>query len=73
MQVVAGTAALGTDDLSDWEASPLSLVESYDDGRHKFSGDLTIERTGQFGWTVRVLPRHELLASPATLGLVANA
>nr|WP_218913128.1 alpha-glucan family phosphorylase [Janibacter alkaliphilus] len=73
VQVVAGTAALGTDDLSDWEASPLSLVESYDDGRHKFSGDLTIERTGQFGWTVRVLPRHELLASPATLGLVANA
>ena len=32
---------------------------------------MTLDRTGPFGYTVRVLPRHELLASPAELGVVA--
>ena len=31
------------------------------------------DRTGPFGYTVRVLPRHTGLASPAELGLVATA
>jgi starch phosphorylase len=29
-----------------------------------------LDRTGPFGWTVRVLPRHDLLASPAETRLV---
>ncbi|CAM4164152.1 alpha-glucan family phosphorylase [Janibacter anophelis] len=73
VQVVAGRVALGTDDLVEWDATSLSLVEGYEDGKAKFSGDVPIERPGQFGWTVRVLPRHELMAFPASLGLVANA
>src|SRR5699024_2523950 len=73
VQVVAGRVALGTDDLVDWDATSLDLVESYEDGRTKFAGQVPIERTGQFGWTVRVLPRHELMAFPSSLGLVANA
>ena len=31
---------------------------------------MALDRTGPFGYTVRVLPRNELLASPAELGLV---
>ncbi len=73
VQVVAGRVALGTDDLVDWDATSLGFVEAYEDGRAKFAGHVPIERTGQFGWTVRVLPRHELMAYPASLGLVANA
>jgi starch phosphorylase len=40
-------------------------------GRHPYEGALTLDRTGAFGYTVRVLPAHPLLATPAELGLVA--
>ena len=73
VQVVTGTAAIGSDDLSDWTATSLSFVERYHDGITKYSGQIAIERTGQFGYTVRVLPQHEQLAFQSSLGLVANA
>ncbi|MGE7439648.1 alpha-glucan family phosphorylase [Kitasatospora sp. NPDC001175] len=41
------------------------------DGRHRYEGSLELSRTGPFGYTVRVLPTHRLLASPAEPGLVA--
>ena len=41
------------------------------EGRWLYEGPLTLDRTGPFGYTVRVLPAHPLLASPAELGLVA--
>ncbi len=40
-------------------------------GRLLYEGDLALDRTGPFGYTVRILPSHPLLASPAELGLVA--
>ncbi|GLY30062.1 alpha-glucan family phosphorylase [Kineosporia sp. NBRC 101731] len=43
------------------------------DGRHVFEGRLKLRRTGPFGYTVRVLPKHEGLVAPAELGLVTNA
>ena len=36
----------------------------------RFSGTVELGRPGPFGYTVRVLPRHPLLASRAELGLV---
>jgi len=63
---------VGDDDTLDGSAATsLSPVESYEGGHHRFAGDVTLDRTGPFGYTVRVLPHHELLASPAELGLVA--
>ncbi|MFI1001540.1 glycosyltransferase family 1 protein [Streptomyces galbus] len=41
------------------------------EGRWVYEGPLTLDRTGPFGYTVRVLPAHRLLASAAELGLVA--
>ena len=38
-----------------------------------FAGTVVLDRAGSFGYTVRVLPKSELLASPAELGLVATA
>jgi starch phosphorylase len=52
---------------------PLHHTESYDGGQHRFEGDVRLTRTGAFGYTVRVLPRHDGLASGAELGLVTNA
>jgi starch phosphorylase len=36
----------------------------------RYSGEVELGRPGPFGYTVRVLPHHRLLAGPAELGLV---
>src|SRR3954454_19124617 len=72
VQVVHGRVT-PSDELGDTEAVALRHAEPYEGGRHRFEGDLRLSRTGAFGYTVRVLPRHEVMASPAELGLVANA
>ncbi|RNM17918.1 alpha-glucan family phosphorylase [Nocardioides pocheonensis] len=63
----------GEDQLATVAVADLTLAESYEDGRHRFEGTLVLDRPGPFGYTVRVLPKHEGLASPAELGLVALA
>ncbi|MEV6670355.1 alpha-glucan family phosphorylase [Streptomyces sp. NPDC051162] len=40
------------------------------DGRRLYEGPLTLDRTGPFGYTVRILPAHRLLAGGAEMGLV---
>jgi starch phosphorylase len=41
------------------------------EGQYRYEGEVTLERTGPYGYSVRVLPSHPLLATPAELGLVA--
>jgi starch phosphorylase len=72
VQVVHGHAQ-DSDDLTDVEMESLDFVESYEGGRHQFAGDFALSRTGSFGYTVRILPKHKGLASRSELGLVANA
>jgi starch phosphorylase len=60
------------DRLTDVEALALKAVEQTD-GTSRFEGDVPLERTGSFGYTVRVLPKNDLLAVPAELGVVATA
>jgi starch phosphorylase len=72
VQVVHGRVK-GEDDLVATAIAGLSLAESYEAGRHRFEGQLVLDRPGPFGYTVRVLPRHHALASPAELGLVTLA
>ena len=43
------------------------------DGLHHFAIELALSRSGGFGYTVRVVPRHELLVDPAGLGVVTVA
>ncbi|MGW2327382.1 alpha-glucan family phosphorylase [Streptomyces sp. NPDC001700] len=71
VQAVAGRVDDG-DQLTDTTAIPLKPTSGPDDeGRHLYEGPLALDRTGPFGYTVRVLPAHPLLASPAELGLTA--
>jgi starch phosphorylase len=42
-----------------------------DDGSHRFEAAIALEHAGTFGYTVRVVPSHPMLASEAELGLVA--
>ena len=43
------------------------------DGVGVFVGDIPLKKAGPFGYTVRVLPSHPLLANHAEMGLVATA
>ncbi len=43
------------------------------DGFLHYGVEVPLSRTGAFGYTVRVVPRHELLATPADLGVVTVA
>ncbi|HTL42180.1 MAG TPA: alpha-glucan family phosphorylase [Pseudolysinimonas sp.] len=70
VELVHGRAHSG-DTLSEVEHQPLHF-ESRELGHPAvFSGSVSFERAGSFGYTVRVVPRHASLASSAELGLVA--
>jgi starch phosphorylase len=49
----------------------LDVQEGLGSGRWRFDGTMHLDRTGPFGYTVRILPKHEGLASVADMGLVA--
>ena len=68
VQVVHGRVD-DDDMLTDGSVTSLD-ADGTEGGRHRFAGQVVLDRTGPFGWTVRVLPRHDLLASPAETRLV---
>jgi starch phosphorylase len=49
----------------------LTPVESYDGNRWRYEATVSLDDTGPFGYTVRVLPSHQGLHDPAELGLQA--
>ena len=49
----------------------LTPVESYEGNRWRYEATVSLDDTGPFGYTVRVLPQHEGLHDPAELGLQA--
>ena len=62
----------GEDDLVDTDGHRRStLADSYDGGRYRFDGEVQLDRGGAFGYTVRIVPRHSVLASASEMGLVA--
>jgi starch phosphorylase len=72
VELVYGHAREG-DKLTDIRRQRLEL-ESHDLGSPAtFHGTVTLDRSGSFGYTVRVVPNHALLATPAELGLLASA
>ncbi|MGW1843816.1 alpha-glucan family phosphorylase [Streptomyces sp. NPDC001966] len=71
VQAVAGRVD-DADGISDGRLFPLKPAGGQDlEGRWLYEGPLALDRTGPYGYTVRVLPAHPLLATGAELGLVA--
>jgi starch phosphorylase len=70
VELVSGHAR-EDDDLAEVQHLPLAF-ETRSDGASVYAGSITFERPGAFGYTVRVVPHHPLLASPAELGLIAT-
>ncbi|GAC1379527.1 MAG: glycosyltransferase family 1 protein [Marmoricola sp.] len=55
------------------QVDALRLEETYEGGRYRFEGHLRFDRTGPFGYSVRIVPRHRLLASATELGLAVTS
>jgi glycogen phosphorylase len=71
VEVVYGRAA-ESDEIIDPVVAALQLDgDAAVDGAARYTGAAELGRPGPFGYTVRVLPRHRLLAGAAELGLVA--
>ncbi|WP_433522875.1 alpha-glucan family phosphorylase [Nocardia pseudovaccinii] len=68
VQAVLGRVS-PTDDLSDTTIFPMTHTGS-DSGVDLFTVETPVPLSGAVGYTVRVLPRNELLASDAELGLI---
>ncbi|RWZ51941.1 alpha-glucan family phosphorylase [Labedella phragmitis] len=67
-------------ELTDASILPLEPVDpgvsagrGTDDGGTVYGGELRLERSGNFGYTVRVVPHHADVASDVEMGLVAVA
>ncbi|WNI29125.1 alpha-glucan family phosphorylase [Streptomyces sp. ITFR-6] len=72
VQAVAGRVD-AADAITDAQIFPLKPAGGQDlEGRWLYDGPLALDRTGPYGYTVRVLPAHRLLAGGAELGLVAQ-
>jgi starch phosphorylase len=69
VQAVLGRVST-TDDLSDVTAIPMTHTGS-DSGVDHYTVDTPVPLSGAVGYTVRVLPHNDLLASDAELALVA--
>ncbi|MDJ0322279.1 alpha-glucan family phosphorylase [Cryobacterium sp. PH31-AA6] len=81
VEVVYGKS-LGNDELSDVNRMALAPAVGPDQEAASgttagastlFTGTVQLDRGGAFGYTVRVVPRNDLLLSPAEMGLIAVA
>ncbi|RCG32297.1 glycosyltransferase family 1 protein [Sphaerisporangium album] len=62
----------GHDELIKPSYVTLAVEAVGDDGKATYTGVVPLDRTGAFGYTVRVVPFHTLMSSPAELGLIAS-
>ena len=70
-------AAYGRVDEADVLLRPalmtLAPAGTGEDGLPRFEGNVSLDRAGSFGYTVRVLPHHDLLPGDSDLALVTTA
>jgi starch phosphorylase len=51
---------------------PLASLGAGEDGMPRYEGEVPLDRAGSYGYTVRVLPHHDLLPGDAELGLLSQ-
>jgi starch phosphorylase len=72
VEVVYGRARQG-DKLEDIHRQKLVLDSAEPGQPATFSGTVALDAPGSFGYNVRVVPSHPMLANPAELGLISVA
>ncbi|HYJ77263.1 MAG TPA: DUF3417 domain-containing protein, partial [Actinomycetes bacterium] len=68
VQVVYGRVD-DADRLADSATLSLQHDEAYEGSRHRYVGEVKLDRPGPFGYTARIVPRHRLTTGPGELGL----
>lgn len=72
VQVVYGST--GADDvITEKSVADMTLAESYEGSHHRYESVLVLSSSGPFGYTARILPQNDLLASSAEVGLIVSA
>ncbi len=72
VSVEAVFGRIGADqELTSARHYPMTFVGNGDGFR--FQAEVPLERAGALGYTVRVVPKHPMLASPAEMGLATLA
>jgi starch phosphorylase len=69
VEVVYGRVG-DADEILNPAVSPLTIEDGPEDGVARFVGKAELGRPGPFGYTLRVVPRHPLLAGAAEMGLI---
>ena len=69
VQTVVGRAS-DTEELTATVVQEMACVGDGPGGTRRFEAVVALPHAGVLGYTVRVLPRHDLLAAPAELGKV---
>ena len=69
VEVVSGRVT-DEEDIVGPKAHPMTPNGAAGEGAVRYAGEARLGRPGPFGYTVRVVPCHPLLASTAELGLV---
>ena len=72
VQLVHGPVG-AEDDLRPREVVPMVFAGTEDDGRLRYEAAFRCDEAGRYGFTVRVVPKHQDLVNQAELGLVAWA
>ena len=70
VQLVTGRVS-GDDRLYEPRVIPFATGVDVDGGLRRYEGWVEAKRAGAIGYTVRIVPYHPLLASPAEMGLAA--
>ncbi len=70
VQLVAGNCD-SSDELTDISTRPMTLVSDLGGGRMRYEGVLEAKKSGQRGYTMRVIPKHDLLDNVAEMGVAA--
>jgi starch phosphorylase len=72
VQLIHGPAGQG-EELAAPTVVSMAPAGAADDGHLRYTGSFTCQQAGRYGVTVRIVPAHEDLVSPAELGRIAWA
>src|SRR6266508_5714137 len=72
VQLLHGLVGQG-DEMEDTSAVSMAPAGDFDQHHARYVGSFACDRAGRYGYTVRVVPRHPDLVTPAEMGLAAWA
>jgi len=69
VQIYYGKVDEGTDSTKSF-VNMTHIVKKSKSSKYIYRGEINCKDTGQFGFTLRLLPRHQMLINPFELGLI---